>query len=339
MTRFCGLIVSLIGCKRVVLLLTLVALNVTYLRCLAQFDSIAPSRQVLNISSDDRRIFFHETSGRNDVKIRQSCAVESAARNNPERTVELYLQTDRVNESSELVQVLRTYPNIRLIALNTSEYFANTPLFAWYEEGKWKTSNFSREHFSDYIRMLTLYKGGGLYMDLDFITIKTLNSDIFWNFVPIQELSYLTGSIMHLQHGHRLITLFLKKLAKDYRPNNWGHHGPDMINFIVRKYCNPCDDLRMLSPMHFYPIHYIMWKDYFMNNATDLLWRRVNKSYAVHVWNKLSEQYPVVKGSRQIYARLGNLNISPSLKNSNDILNIAAEAHCPKTYSAAGLLF
>jgi lactosylceramide 4-alpha-galactosyltransferase len=66
------------------------------------------------------------------------------------------------------------------------------------------------EHFSDYIRILSLFKGilkvdlktiykinlilntlhkkgGGMYMDLDFITLRSFDGGLFRNFVPKED--------------------------------------------------------------------------------------------------------------------------------------------------------
>ena len=47
-----------------------------------------------SILSNSGRIYFHETSGQNNVNLRQLCAVESAAKENPDRSVQLFFQTD-----------------------------------------------------------------------------------------------------------------------------------------------------------------------------------------------------------------------------------------------------
>ena len=290
--------------KRVSVILFLFVLNVQLFKQVTNVPHVQDESSKLWF--DDRRIFFHETTGRNDLNGRQSCTIESAARNNPDRPVQIFLQSNQINESNIFVKVLRNYSNVHLFALNVSEYFTNTPLSEWYTEGKWKRSKYSREHFSDYIRMLSLHKGGGMYMDLDFITIKALNINKFWNFVPVQEGRYLTGSTLHLQHGHELIGLILERLAAHYNPSEWATHGPDLVNKAVRKYCQVQCNVRIFPSKVFYPIHYNDWYLYFRHNTSNYIWRQVKKAYAVHVWNKLSEQNRVIVGSNQIYSRLGN---------------------------------
>ena len=77
--------------------------------------------------SDDKRIYFHETAGRDHLNLRQLCAVESAAKQNPDRSVQVFFQTNHVNLTVDpLVSILRGYPNIAMILINVTDYFAGT---------------------------------------------------------------------------------------------------------------------------------------------------------------------------------------------------------------------
>lgn len=171
---------------------------------------------------DNRRIFFHETSGRQHLNVRQSCAVESAARNNPNRSIQLFLSVNSLTDnSSPFISVLKQYSNVAVSPLNESQYFANTPLEKWYLDGEWRTSSFRIEHMSDYIRMLTLYKGGGFYMDLDYITMKTLDEKKLWNFFSYEgpKSTLVTNSAFHLERGHRLIKKIIAFMGTNYSPD------------------------------------------------------------------------------------------------------------------------
>lgn len=76
--------------------------------------------------NENNRIFFHETTGRNILNLRQLCAVESAAKENPDRPVQLFMQSNDVDEASPVIPVLSNYPNVAVILLNATEYFSGT---------------------------------------------------------------------------------------------------------------------------------------------------------------------------------------------------------------------
>lgn len=276
--------------------------------------------------ADDRRIYFHETSGRRSLDLRQSCAVESAAKENPGRSIQLFMQTNRLEKKGPWLSILDQYNNIQVILLNDTDYFANTPLEAWYRQGVWRSSPYQREHFSDYIRMLSQLRGGGLYMDLDFITLKALDEQILWNFFPIEDktASLLTGSIFHLESGHWIMEPIIRKLAAGYDPNIWANYGPTLITKTMEEHCgfklnyaesNQCRDVQLLPNAFFFPIPYGKWKTYFQEANEDTI-SLLEGSYGVHVWNKLSREHPLLMGSNQLYALL------------------AAE-HCPLTFIKA----
>jgi hypothetical protein len=139
----------------------------------------------------DRRIFFHETSGNAQLNFQQCCAVESAAKHNPDRPVQVFLRPlvnygcsirpSPLFQSPPWLDVLSRYPNVDVILVNEDRYFAGTPLQDWYEKGEWLKSQHEVAHLSDYIRILSLYKGGGLYLDTDILTLKTYQGDKFRN--------------------------------------------------------------------------------------------------------------------------------------------------------------
>ena len=123
---------------------------------------------------DNHRILFHETSGRQSLNLRQNCAVESAAKENPSRLVQLFLAIEKLNYSDTWLSVLRQYDNIQVILINETEYFAQSPLESWYREGVWRTSPFYKEHLADYIRMLFAIQRRWTLHGLGFYHAETL---------------------------------------------------------------------------------------------------------------------------------------------------------------------
>jgi hypothetical protein len=126
-----------------------------------------------------KSIFFHETSCASSVQggivltARQACAVESAAKMNPELDVYL-LFTAPINlgnstVKSKFVSQLLSYPNVHMRHLNFERYFVDSPLEQWYKGGALKASRWPRSHASDVLRFLTLWKYGGTYLDLDVV--------------------------------------------------------------------------------------------------------------------------------------------------------------------------
>jgi lactosylceramide 4-alpha-galactosyltransferase len=132
--------------------------------------------------SKGKSIFFHETSCASSLQggivltARQACAVESAAKMNPDLEVYL-LFTAPINlgnstVKNKVVSQLLSYPNIHVRHLHFEKYFMGSPLEEWYKGGALKASRWPRSHASDALRFLTLWKYGGTYLDLDVIVTR-----------------------------------------------------------------------------------------------------------------------------------------------------------------------
>lgn len=106
---------------------------------------------------------------------RQVCAVESAAKMNPDYKVYVLYTCPiygTLQDSSEYVQTLFTYPNVHLWKLDIERLFSKTPLEKWDFQAAIKSSLWPMEHSSDVLRIVTLWKYGGTYLDLDFVILK-----------------------------------------------------------------------------------------------------------------------------------------------------------------------
>ena len=163
-------------------------------------------------------------------------------------------------------------------------------------------------------------------MDLDFVTLKRFDREIFRNFVPIEDNSVslgLTGSALHFNRDHPILKPMMDYLSTSYRPKQWTHSGPSMIQKVVLKYCRKrspkptypkslCPGVKVLPIRYLYPVPFGHWKKYFQRNFdVDL-----SQSYAIHLYNKASKNQKVLVGSKQIYS-------------------ITASIHCPLSYSLA----
>lgn len=122
-----------------------------------------------------KNIFFHETSCFGEdgavLNARQACAVESAAKMNPSMTVYLlFVSPIKFSNATKLiVKQLESYPNIKIKHILMNKYTRCTPLEEWWATDILKTSKWPRSHMSDILRYLTLWKYGGIYLDLDVV--------------------------------------------------------------------------------------------------------------------------------------------------------------------------
>lgn len=189
-----------------------------------------------------KSIFFHETScnsyqsGKIVITARQACAVESAARMNPNSDVYLlftspgFMKFDG-SESDRILQSLLTYDNVRILHLDYERYSKDTPVHELYASGKLKYSQYARSHASDVLRYLTLYKYGGIYLDLDVIVIKPLEN-LAPNFSGSESDNNVAAGVMRFDatgKGHEHVKACLEDLKNNFKGDDWGYNGPGVI--------------------------------------------------------------------------------------------------------------
>ena len=108
------------------------------------------------------------------------------------------------------------------------------------------------------------------------------------------------------------------------RKNIWGYNGPLLLTRVLQKWCGvneiaamnttSCRGYNVLPPSSFYPIAYLKFKEYFIENSS--LPNLGENVIGAHVWNKLSATIKVSKFSNQMYAQL-------------------AKSQCPLVFSTA----
>lgn len=140
---------------------------------------IEPTAGDKHIIFIETRCLLDESQSRSDPGLslhkRQACVIESAAKMNPDYKVYLLYScpiSGRLDDSSEYVKTIFTYPNVKLWKLNIARHFSETPLEKWDFRAAIKSSEWPNEHSSDVLRFLTLWKYGGTYLDLDVVILK-----------------------------------------------------------------------------------------------------------------------------------------------------------------------
>lgn len=106
---------------------------------------------------------------------RQACAIESAAKMNPDASVHLLFtcpMNGGMTASPRYVKELFRYPNVKIWKLDIPGFLAGTSLQDWDFKGHLEKSNWPVEHSSDVLRYVSLLKYGGTYLDLDVIIRK-----------------------------------------------------------------------------------------------------------------------------------------------------------------------
>lgn len=138
---------------------------------------------------------------------RQACAIESAAKWNPNRDIFVIFASKVGFPStfnSSLFAALQTYPNIYFRNMNFTTYSAHTPMYDFFKSDQLFLSKYLISHTSDFLRYTSMVKFGGIYLDLDVVVQESLESMPLnfaaaesKNFVAIGAIGFQSDGIGH----------------------------------------------------------------------------------------------------------------------------------------------
>jgi hypothetical protein len=196
---------------------------------------------------------------------------------------------------------------------------------------------------SDYIRILSLFKEGGMYLDLDVLTLKPYDGPQFRNFVTVpgprfnEELA--TNSMFHMDQGIELIDAILQEQAEEYEANEYIYNGPEALTgALYRLKCNDsstsshhqssinitsstaavnsCGGVHLLPHHVFHPVPSIACQVFFQytDDWEDLTGyiQQIDQSHAAHFYNSVTHRLPI------------DFSV-----NSTQLFAILAARHCP----------
>lgn len=271
-------------------------------------------------------IFFLETSERTNPNFLFTCSVESAARVHPEAQVVVFMKGLHGAPPPQNLglSLLGCFPNVQLLPLDLDALFQGTPLAAWHVASQRRWEPYLLPVTSDAARLALLWRFGGIYLDTDFIVLRSLGK--LSNVLGMQSRYVLNGAFLAFESGHEFLELCMRDFVAHYNGWVWGHQGPQLLTRVFKKWCGirslaqsrGCRGVTTLPRQAFYPIPWQSWKKYFEDISPEKLSQLLNATYAAHVWNKKSQGVRFEASSRTLLAQL-------------------CARYCPTTHSAMRL--
>lgn len=264
-------------------------------------------------SGAEKRIIFIETSAQSCLRPRQACAIESAAITNPEMTIYVYMaltplpgspevdQGDGLERHCHTMDILAKLPNVQIIHEDLRKHFIGTPLEETLLNGTFDKSKFSFQHMADALRIVLLYKYGGIYIDMDVVVLRSLaclrntaGQVVSWG------QSGLENGLLVFDKGHKLLNFYMRLMKQMYDPNLREVIGPVGFLKSLRMFCDfktgnfdefgelfVCHDNYNVTVMYieaFYPIHFLDRMRFFATNFSVTELDLFQTSYSVHVY-------------------------------------------------------
>lgn len=271
-----------------------------------------------------KTIFFHETScpenGLLHIGPRQACSIESAAKHNPNLDIFVLFASPRYISSEflskEIWRLKLTYKNIFLRNNNIWKYSENSSAVEFLQSEKLFESKFLAVHMSDFLRLMSIWKFGGIYMDTDVIVKKSFE-DLPLNYAGIEELPEgvdLNNGLLALEpngYGHVIGNMFLEDFASNYDPNNWSMNGPKLVTRVMKRVCNvtdfegvpveQCHGFKVYSKDMFWAVSYTIAKQFFDPKKFKILEQDTRNSYSIHVFNHMTKNIKYKVGTKSLY--------------------------------------
>jgi len=134
------------------------------------------------------------------------------------------------------------------------------------------------EHQSDVARLAIIERYGGLYIDLDVILVRPLNSLFHFDVVLGAETPELLGSgfILARRPGAEFIRRWRRSYAAKFDDRNWNHHACRVPMMLAGLYPN-------LIHVEWHSIHHPNWFEQEWLFIDGLLWDW-SRNFAVHLW-------------------------------------------------------
>ncbi|XP_058056536.1 lactosylceramide 4-alpha-galactosyltransferase-like [Anopheles bellator] len=242
------------------------------------------------------------------IDARQACAIESAARANPRKNiVVLFASWSEFTDSGQLhfpdIRLLSQFKNLYFRWLSLDSFAKGTPLEEVIQSERVHNHKNGAAYLSEILRLLLLYRVGGIYLDLDVVTLKPLefsNPNFFG-----AETHLLAGSsVMGLQrtgYGHT----FLDSCLNDFQ--NFDRHddnrnGSILITYKLLLACEAliigeivdrgCQGRLELYPRHtFHPFDETNVHLLFNPNKLDEVREIIADSMTVHLRHQTSRQF------------------------------------------------
>ncbi|XP_011873508.1 PREDICTED: uncharacterized protein LOC105565148 isoform X2 [Vollenhovia emeryi] len=277
-----------------------------------------------------RCIFFHKTTCSSpNLTPRQACAVESAARNNRNLNVFLlFLATGQFSEKSErLVDILETYNNVYIRRVRLSSYVIDTPIEDWFWANirkLWENHEWLHKDFRDYVRMLTLWKFGGVSLNLNSVVLTSLEE--LTTFAGVQDNRDMDIGVFGVDASSSFGRSFADacmEIVKDINADNYSRYNITRIvteavwNLCYQRNDKECRRFAIYPPEKFYPTS--------------------SGSRGLHPNETRADEMPGV-GRNTMTIHLSNHHRDAEADNAA-VYKLAARQHCPKIYQVAGTSF
>ncbi|KAJ3330747.1 Lactosylceramide 4-alpha-galactosyltransferase [Blyttiomyces sp. JEL0837] len=217
---------------------------------------LTPAKKIISIPLPNKIHFIH--FNKYFRSPRHLCGVESAARHNPNHTVTLHVMNPDSVESEISLWRRHLPPSIsdrvKITRVNYSNSFEGTPLEPWWKSKRWTQSHWIPQNLGNALRMALLWDHGGVYMDLDVVSMRGLgdkakvglNGGGWWAGRERETDGLINNAVLGFPRHHAFLWSAMKEFVDKFDGWTWGSNGPYRI---TRSYIKLCE-FRLQDKVH-----------------------------------------------------------------------------------------
>ena len=193
--------------------------------------------------------------------------------------------------------------NVEVLAYTLEDLVKDTPA-ATFVGDKLKNATGGKywyTHESDLIRLLVLYKWGGVYIDNDVILVRSFDNlklnKLVWHDL---DGNWLNNGVIMFEKGHTFLRDCLKEFAETYRGDKWDYNGPGLLTRILDKwkdanglYQQNGSDVQVMEKNAFYMFSWDVVEEQCFQNTSESSFAEhmktmKEKAYGVHLASKMT---------------------------------------------------
>lgn len=269
----------------------------------------------------DANIFFLETGESTDnvtIGIRAACSIEAAALANPQLRV-FVLFTDfgrlKILQKTPAINVLLHYPNIMIDHILLKFTSLETPMEEFFKSEALSNSKFKKEHDSEAMKLLLLWKVGGTFLDYDMLVRESLES---WstNYACAESDSLISNAFLSfdVNQGRELLKTLIQSYVQSYNGESYTENGSILITDFAKKMCNvanfsdtktaDCSGFHIMKKEVCNPIPADRWQDLMSKENAEDVMKKLKDSRMVHLNHQFTKDIQLSVNSKAPYIQL-----------------------------------
>ena len=112
--------------------------------------------------------------------------------------------------------LVKRYGNIRFMYIDDVKKFVeDTPFKKLLADGRLDEGPYSANNYSNIFRILLLHLYGGVYFDLDVISLQEFSGQLPLNFAVAQDPTLVNNAILRFSKRHPFLSLLMKEIVSN----------------------------------------------------------------------------------------------------------------------------